>query len=209
MKKLIPLALLTAALAFPLFSSFANPPTSQSFFTKKDKSEFKIYVWKAGIASGFAHDHIMSVEDFKGQVVYDEKNPSKSSVFIKVEAKSLKVMDAKVKASDKRKIKKSMDSEEVLNVKKYPKITFKSTKVEVKSASQNLLKVTGKMSLFGRTRTISFPVTVRKKGGKLTATGAFKLRQTDYGMKPYSALLGAIKVKDVVDVKFSIVNETQ
>ena len=209
MKKLIPLALLATALAFPLFSSFAHPPTSQSFFTKKDKSEFKIYVWKAGIASGFAHDHIMSVEDFKGQVVYDEKNPSKSSVFIKVEAKSLKVMDAKVKASDKRKIKKSMDSEEVLNVKKYPKITFKSTKVEVKSASQNLLKVTGKMSLFGRTRTISFPVTVRRKGGKLTATGAFKLRQTDYGMKPYSALLGAIKVKDVVDVKFSIVNETQ
>ncbi|MDF1665085.1 MAG: YceI family protein [Planctomycetota bacterium] len=209
MKKLIPLILLSTLLALPIYSSFAQPPSTQSFFSKKDKSEFKIYVWKAGIASGFAHDHIMSVEDFKGQVVYDEKDPSKSNVFIRVEAKSLKVLDPKVKAADKRKIKKSMDSDEVLNVKKYPKITFKSTKVEVKKAAGNVLKVTGKMSLCGQTKTISFPVKIERKGGKLVASGAFKLRQTEFGMKPYSALLGAIKVKDLVDVKFTIVNETQ
>lgn len=206
MKTISLLSLLATLLAIPLYSSFAQPPSARAFFSKKDKSEFKVYVWKAGIASGFAHDHVMSVKDFKGQVLYDEKDPGKSSVFIRVEAKSLKVLDPKVKASDKAKIKKSMDSDEVLNVKKYPRITFKSTKVEVKKSG---LKVTGKMSLCGKTKSLSFPVKIEKKGGKLVATGAFKLRQTEFGMTPYSALLGAVKVKDVVDVKFKIVNETQ
>ena len=207
MKKTLSLSLLVF-LIVPLYSSLASPP-GQSFFTKNKKSEFKIFVYKAGIASSFAHDHVMSVEKFKGQVVYDENTPSKSSVYIRVEAKSLKVLDPKVKKSDRAKIKKSMDSDEVLNIKKYPNITFQSSKVEVKKASGLLLKVTGKLTLHGKTKTISFPVKVTKKGGKLTASGKFKLRQTEFGMTPYSAYLGAVKVKDVIDVQFNIINETQ
>jgi polyisoprenoid-binding protein YceI len=198
------------AVSVPFFSSVAGPPKGKSYLVKKDKSEFKIYVYKAGFASGFAHDHVMGVEKFTGQVNCDPDQPKKSSVFIKIQSPSLKVLDPKVSVSDREKIKKSMDSDEVLDVKKYPTIKFLSSAVKVvKRGKEIQLKVTGTLYLHGKKKKITIPIAITfPKSGQLVAVGKYTLTQTDFGITPYSAYLGAVKVKDKIDIKFKIVNES-
>jgi hypothetical protein len=49
------------------------------------------------------------------------------------------------------------------------------------------------------------PVEVRLSADRLTANGRATVRQTDFGIRPVTALAGTVKVKDEVDIVFSIV----
>lgn len=55
----------------------------------------------------------------------------------------------------------------------------------------------GTLELAGNARPISFAITTDPDG---TFTAAAVVKQTDWGIKPYSALLGALKVRDEVEV---------
>lgn len=83
--------------------------------------------------------------------------------------------------------------EKVLGVARYPLIRFESTTV---SATE----VKGRLSLRGVTRELSG--TRREEGDRTVAE--FRFSQSDFGIRPYSALLGALKVKDEVLVRISI-----
>jgi polyisoprenoid-binding protein YceI len=63
--------------------------------------------------------------------------------------------------------------------------------------------VTGQLTLHNVTRSITVPVTVRREGNALTATGRFPVKQTEYRIKPVS-VGGVVSVKDAVDVSFPI-----
>jgi polyisoprenoid-binding protein YceI len=73
-------------------------------------------------------------------------------------------------------------------------ITFRSTDVAERDGG---LSVTGDLTLLGATRPIAFDVAVAD--GTLTAVAVVK--QTDFGIKPYSALFGTLKVADEVRVE--------
>jgi hypothetical protein len=49
------------------------------------------------------------------------------------------------------------------------------------------------------------PVSYQLADGTITLTGSFALRQTDLGLKPFSALLGALQVQDQMQLSFRIV----
>jgi polyisoprenoid-binding protein YceI len=67
------------------------------------------------------------------------------------------------------------------------------------SAERDALAVAGDLTLAGVTRPISFDLALA--GGRVT--GAAVVRQTDWGMKPYTALFGALKVADEVRVEIN------
>jgi polyisoprenoid-binding protein YceI len=55
------------------------------------------------------------------------------------------------------------------------------------------------------TKQVSFPVTATISKDQLRATGEAELKQTDFGITPYSGKLGMIKIGDVIKIKFEIV----
>jgi polyisoprenoid-binding protein YceI len=67
------------------------------------------------------------------------------------------------------------------------------------------LEITGTLSLHGTARNIVLPVTFWTVGDTCHAQAETWLRQTDYGIKPYSAGLGTIRVKDDVRISFHLV----
>jgi polyisoprenoid-binding protein YceI len=73
-------------------------------------------------------------------------------------------------------------------------IAFRSTAVE---AADGKLDVRGELTLGGTTRPIGFELAV--DGGRLRAVAVVK--QSDWGIKPYSTLFGALKVADEVRVE--------
>ena len=77
-------------------------------------------------------------------------------------------------ADDVPKVTQTMLSEMVLDVRRYPAITFESTSVTAKGSAAALdLSVTGRLTIRGKTQAVTAPVAVKLAGDRLTATGKF------------------------------------
>jgi polyisoprenoid-binding protein YceI len=117
-----------------------------------------------------------------------------SSLALSADPSSLHVREGKggmqaLKDDDKSDIRKTIDKDVL---KKKP-ITFTSKSVEETASG---LKVSGELEMGGKTKPISFDLS--GDGGSLT--GSADVKQTDWSIKPYSALFGALKVNDEVKV---------
>ena len=73
-------------------------------------------------------------------------------------------------------------------------ITFRSTSVQLDG---DTVAVAGDLTLLGTTRPLAFELAL--VDGRVT--GAAVVKQTDWGMKPYTALFGTLKVADEVRVE--------
>ena len=73
-------------------------------------------------------------------------------------------------------------------------ITFRSTSVQLDG---DTVAVAGDLTLLGTTRPLAFDLTL--VDGRVT--GAAVVKQTEWGMKPYTALFGTLKVADEVRVE--------
>jgi len=164
-------------------------------------------VGKTGLFSALAHDHEIGVKSFGGRVVVPAAGASGGSLEMEVDAQSLIVLDKKPSEEDKKKIFNSMHKE-VLESAKYQKITFKSVSVsDVKQTGNDAYSflVNGDLTLRGVTKRIAVPVAATVTLQEIRAIGKYTLKQTDYGIRPYSAAGGTIKVKDEVVVNFNII----
>ncbi|MET0925854.1 MAG: YceI family protein, partial [Solirubrobacterales bacterium] len=90
---------------------------------------------------------------------------------------------------DKAGIRQTIDDE----VLEGTPIEFRSTRLELGDP----IRVEGELELCGERRPIAFEL---KPAGDGRLTGTAVLRQSEWGMKPYSALFGALKVADEVEV---------
>jgi polyisoprenoid-binding protein YceI len=171
------------------------------------ESSFSVLVGKSGLFSALAHNHEIGVKSFNGRVVVPAAGAGAGSLEMEVDAPSLEVLDKEPSEEDKKKIFNSMHNE-VLESAKYQKITFKSVSVgDVKQtgSDQYSFVVNGDLSLHGVTKRIAVPVAATVTPQQLRAAGQYTLKQSDFGIKPYSAAGGTIKVKDEVVVNFNIV----
>jgi polyisoprenoid-binding protein YceI len=171
------------------------------------ESSFRVFVGKSGLFSALAHNHEIGVKSFSGRVVVPAAGAGAGSLEMEVDAPSLEVLDKEPSEEDKKKIFNSMHNE-VLESAKYQKITFKSVSVsDVKQTGNDAYSfvVNGDLSLHGVTKRIAVPIAATLTPQQLRAAGKYTLKQSDYGIKPYSAAGGTIKVKDEVVVNFNIV----
>jgi polyisoprenoid-binding protein YceI len=85
---------------------------------------------------------------FSGEVEIDEQHPEKSWVVAEVDAASIHTRDASRDGH--------LRSADFFDTEQYPKITFKSTKVE--ALGGNEYRVTGNLTMHGVTREVAFSV---------------------------------------------------
>jgi polyisoprenoid-binding protein YceI len=97
--------------------------------------------------------------------------------------------------------------EDVLASAQHPTIKFRSTSITnvQKSGDQRSFTLHGDLTLRGVTKRVAFPVKVTINGNQLRATGEENIKQTDFGITPYSGGLGTIKIADQLKVSFVIV----
>ena len=88
---------------------------------------------------------------------------------------------------DKKDIKKTIDGK----VLGSSQITFTSSEVTDSQAK-------GDLSIAGRSSDVTIPISV--SGDKIS--GSTTLNQSDFGVKPFSTMMGALKVKNQVTVEF-------
>lgn len=161
-----------------------------------------VKVYKDGMAAKMGHDLVLEATKWTGNVVVDPDEPAASSVQVTIDASSLEIIDAKGGAKplsdkDRKDIAKNID-DKVLQTSTYSDITFESTDV---SGTPSRLSVKGDLTLVGNARPVTLDLSVDDSG---LASGKITLTQSQFGIKPFSAMMGALKVKDSVDIEFEI-----
>jgi polyisoprenoid-binding protein YceI len=151
---------------------------------------------RAGAAAKAGHDLLIHVTSWQGTLALGE-DAAQTSVELTADAGSLRVIEGTggVQAlgdEDKANIERTIDGE-VLHGRE---IEFRSTRAEPTSGGDRI-DVEGELTIDGRTEPISFELALGEDGA-LSASAVVK--QTDWGIEPYSALFGALKVRDEVEV---------
>lgn len=161
-----------------------------------DDGTLSLRTARSGAAAKAGHDLLIHVTVWQATVEVGE-DLADTSIVLDVDGASLVVREGTggMKAlteSDKADIKQTIDGE----ILRRQGITFRSTRV-APAADANGLRVEGDLTLLGTTRPLAFDLAVAD--GRLRA-GAV-VTQTNWGIKPYSALFGALKVADDVQVE--------
>jgi polyisoprenoid-binding protein YceI len=158
-------------------------------------STIRIHVGKAGIFSAAGHEHWVTAPIADGRL--EEASPSRIS--FRVEARQLKVEEDKSLSAEKQaEVQRTMQTQ-VLESERYPEISFHSTSIE--QTGTDTWEVRGDLTLHGQTR----PVMTRVRKQPSAYTGRCQLKQTDFGIHPVRVGGGMVKVKDELDIEFSIV----
>lgn len=94
---------------------------------------------------------------------------------------------------------------------KFPAVLYKLTKYELGKADAGVIaaKTTGELTIAGQTKTVSIDVEFRVGADGVSVKGSYPLNMSDYGIKPPTLMLGAIKVRDPVTVKFDLLLRTE
>jgi polyisoprenoid-binding protein YceI len=77
-------------------------------------------------------------------------------------------------------------------------ITFTSTSVDVNDTK---VKAEGSLSIAGQSRPVTLDLTATPDG---RLSGRMTIVQSQFGIKPFSAMMGALKVKDEVEVNLDV-----
>ena len=168
-------------------------------------SQILIEVGKAGMFGFAGHAHEVSAADVRGRITFDPADLARTSIRLEFPAAALRVTGKDEPPADVVEVQKVMQSASVLDAARFPSIVFASRRVAIalQAAGSVDVVVEGDMTLHGVTRPMRIQASVLlDAGGRLTARGAFVLKQTDFGMVPVTAAGGAIRVKDELDIQF-------
>lgn len=142
-----------------------------------------VNTYREGVASAVGHDLVIEVT--KWEAGYDdgalELTADPASMVVREGNNGIKPLSDK----DRRDILGNI-TKKILGTKP---IAFRSTG-----------EGSGELELNGTTRAVEFSFDVAADG---SFTASARVRQTDWGIKPYSAMLGALKVRDEVEVSAS------
>jgi polyisoprenoid-binding protein YceI len=154
---------------------------------------------------GFNVKHVMvstvhgRFNDFSGQIVYDEKDPSKSSVKVAIKAASVNT-DNTARDNDLR-------SANFLDVEKFPEIAFQSKSVEKKGdgyVAHGTLTIHGVAKDVDLPFTLSGPLTT-PRGKVMGADASLTINRMDYGVAWSRSLDGGgVVVSNDVKIELNV-----
>jgi polyisoprenoid-binding protein YceI len=157
-------------------------------------SRLQVQTGKAGLFGFAGHTHVIQARGFTGEVVYYPGRPSSSHLDITVSTDSLEVLTPPDTA-EIRKVTESMRTK-ILRTAEYPEIRLVSRQVVPSADGFHLVAA---MTLVGQTRELPIDVVARIGLDTLEAASTFSLKQTDFGITPFSGGPGgAVKVADRV-----------
>ena len=176
---------------------------------------------KEGIAARLAHDHFIVASASEARLTFDPENPLASTFELRVESEALEVDPPELQArwypvleglgllespfadlseKDREKIRKAMLGKKQLASAEHSHlgVRLEDLVAETSTVGGEPMTHRGTLALEVRGETVRRPVSARYslEDGRLKIDAVATFSFTDWGIEPYSALLGAIKVAD-------------
>jgi polyisoprenoid-binding protein YceI len=175
-----------------------------------DKGRITLRTFRDGLAAQAGHDLTIDIARWSADlVVAPDLTPA--SLKVTVDMGSLVVRDGTgglkpLTDRDKREI--AVTARKVLMADRFPQAEFTATEFTPRpdtsdgaSGVDDAGTMRGTLSLAGQTNPVELGVQPVGSGRYQATT---TIRQTDFGIKPYSGFLGALKVRDTIDVEVQV-----
>ncbi|WP_188187914.1 YceI family protein [Nonomuraea sp. SYSU D8015] len=156
---------------------------------------------RSGLGAKAGHDLTLEATRWQADITLAGGDPAASSVTVSVDPESFEIRQATggvkpLTDADRAEIQKNV-REKILHTRSHPEITFRSTRIAGKAES---FSVDGDLTLAGTTRPIT--VNARLEGDRVQGTAT--VVQSRWGIRPYSALFGALRLRDEVEIEFDL-----
>jgi len=194
------------------------------------ESIFAIVTHKAGLLSSLGHNHLVFAGQYEANLTMEDNDPTSIKLKFSTPVAELKIDDPKanetwyphleaagildeafsdVSEKNRKKMTKSMLSKKQLNVNKFPKIEASIDAVREKSDTVGKLETTHvltlKLVIRDVSRTISVPAAITIDNGTLSIRAVAEMKFTDFGIEPYSAMLGSVANDDQIHIFVDLV----
>ena len=156
---------------------------------------------RTGLGARAGHDLTIEVTRWRGRTLVDPAEPANSMLAVDVDVDSFEVREGTggvqpLTDADRADIKQTI-RQKILHTARHPTITFRSRMVRGTAES---FAVDGVLTIEGATR----PVTIQGGVTEGRVRGTATIVQSQWGIKPYTAFLGALRLKDDVMVEFDV-----
>lgn len=167
-----------------LFCFLSIPFFAQTFTPTDRNSKVKFVIRNFGINTGG------TFEGLQGTINFDPNSPTTASFEVNVDASTV---DTDIEARDNH-----LRRSEYFDVKTYPKIIFKSTRV-TKTNKEGYLYMFGTITIKGVAKELKFPFKATPKDGGFLFEGEFNLNRRDFGVGGRS-----LSLSDELNVELSV-----
>jgi polyisoprenoid-binding protein YceI len=196
-----------------VYAQRTGEPSAVIYRIDPQTSDVRLLVYRDGVLSTFGHNHVVSLKDFTGTIHLQPKL-AQSRVELEIQVDQLIVDDAAVRrqegqdfasepsTDDAAGTRMNMLSNALLNAKQFPAIKVTGTSGPVDAKNSAVLDLT--VQLVGQEIKLTIPATLKLEGDHLEASGETELSHKQLGLKPFSALLGSLRVAEQMKFKYRI-----
>lgn len=174
--------------------------TPQTYTVQSPQTQLDVLVKYDRTAIVRGHDHVIQTRQSSGTIVWAPNNPSLCKVDLSFPVESLQVdppgsrerhsLNGTTSENDKKTIKRNMLGKTQLQAEQFHEIRYTAKTCVAKGST---IQVTGDLTLRGQTKTVTSLLKIAVTDGTFTAKGQFRATHDDFGMKPYTALMGALR----------------
>ena len=166
-----------------------------------DGGRLVLRTYRTGLAAQAGHDLTIEITRWSGELDRGE-DPSAGRLEVRIDVGSLAVREGRggvrpLTDRDRREIAATARKE--LGTDRNPEATFVADKFEPDSTGGGAIN--GTLTLGGQARPLRLQV---KKAGDDRYRATASIVQSEFGIKPYSGMFGALKLRDAVDVEVEV-----
>lgn len=163
--------------------------------------ELNILTGVAGRAAKMGHRLTIGMQSWRADVHWAGGRPTAAELTVDVD--SLQVLGGEggltPLAGPEKAVARS-NALKSLDAKKFPQIRFTADEVAETSGGYRL---SGTVEIHGTARPQTVDVDVADDGDALALSAQVQVTQSEFGVKPYSLMMGALKVADEVTITFT------
>ena len=188
--------------------------TGGKVFTLNPKlSTVKIYAFRAGTAAKLGHNHVLSSPQFSGFVYLPRDETSGARFDLEFRLDQLEIDNPENRSNlgsafsstpTPGSIKRTRDhmlGEDNLQADQFPFVRIHAIRIAGEAPK---LAAEVQVELHGQQREMWVPLSVEGLPDRILVTGSLVLRQSEFGVQPYSVLGGFLAVQDEVVIEFSL-----
>jgi polyisoprenoid-binding protein YceI len=170
-------------------------------------SRIVVHVHKKGLFSAFAHDHHFEVTEWRATAEVPESGPGGAAVDVVLSAGSLRDRQGKLSDGDRKKVDAQAAGPQVLDAEHHPRVEFRSERLELEPGStpdhvRGSLR--GTLTLRGRSGPAVASFVAERGAAGWRARGSARVKQSAFGIKPFSGFGGTVGVKDELEIEISL-----
>jgi hypothetical protein len=207
-------SLLLAVLAIIMsFASQAQESAEdRTFRVDSDASWLRVLAYPDGPLKRFGHHHVISHHGISGTVEV-APNPLDSTFELEIDVADLVVDDPDMRALEGEDFEGEVPQEDVdgtrgnmlgerlLNGDAFPRIQLQSSAIDGSLPNVNIVTT---VSVIGVESTVSFPASIELTDDSFVASGQIDITHGELGLSPFTAMGGAMSVRDLLVLKYEI-----